>query len=176
MTTEQLRAEFEEWRDALITVDKFGAYYLLHNQRALRDAFQAAATPRESCIAQLTQQLAEKEAQCAEITMSHDAIAKMISRYLVACKGHVSDSWMDAFIECGAITYDASYPTGFIAPKPISTTAGQTLLANIKAMQTQFIQLANAAACVIGDGSPSSLALLKAELRRSQEILKEAGL
>lgn len=45
---------------------------------------------------------------------AHNEVTSMIARYLIASKGHVADSWMEGFIECGAITYDASYPTGFI--------------------------------------------------------------
>lgn len=51
-----------------------------------------------------------------EIILRHNRVTKMIASYLVACKGQVADSWMEGFIECGAITYDSHYPTGFIAP------------------------------------------------------------
>lgn len=47
---------------------------------------------------------------------AHNKVTTMISRYLVASKGHIADSWMEAFIECGAITYDETYPTGLIEP------------------------------------------------------------
>lgn len=58
----------------------------------------------------------EQERQTCRAIEAHNKVTEMISRYLVACKGHTPDSWMDGFIECGAITYDHTYPTGFIAP------------------------------------------------------------
>jgi hypothetical protein len=58
----------------------------------------------------------DSEDRCVQVSRKHDAVTSALSRYLVASKGHVADSWMELFIEVKAITFDASYPTGFIAP------------------------------------------------------------
>lgn len=50
------------------------------------------------------------------IKAKHDKVTDMVSRFCVAWKGSLPDSWMEGFIECGAITHDPNYPTGFIAP------------------------------------------------------------
>lgn len=59
--------------------------------------------------------------RAVEAEMKHNKVTEMVSRYLVATKGRVSDSWLDGFVECGAVTIDKSYPTGFIAPVKIPT-------------------------------------------------------
>lgn len=51
-----------------------------------------------------------------EAAEKHDKVTTMVSRFCVAWKGHLPESWRDGFVECGAITIDPNYPTTFIAP------------------------------------------------------------
>jgi len=61
--------------------------------------------------------LADTKTELEACITAHDAVCTMVSRFLVAWKGHIADSWMDGFIkEAKAVTYDPTYPTGFIAP------------------------------------------------------------
>lgn len=117
------------------------------------NAFQAATIPRDERIRELdklnvslfddfkacqsafrdaNKKIQQLEADAGAMREAHQSVTNMVSRFLVAWKGHISDSWMDGFIECGAITYDPNYPTGYIEPKKLSGTAGFDLVTRLQ--------------------------------------------
>jgi hypothetical protein len=57
-----------------------------------------------------------RQNQIKELQQKHDKITEMVARFLVPHRTSIAETWKDAFVECGAVTIDKSYPYGFVAP------------------------------------------------------------
>ncbi len=57
--------------------------------------------------------------RACEAEEKHDKITEMVSRFLVPHRTSIADCWKDAFVECGAVTIDKTYPYGLVAPVKI---------------------------------------------------------
>lgn len=69
-----------------------------------RQAFEDIA---KTCEGQIKRAVAAEEA--------HNKVTAMVARFLVPHRTRLSESWLEGFVECGAVTIDKSYPHGFVA-------------------------------------------------------------